>query len=279
MKAERELSSLLSQYDDEIVEGWVVAQAEDMRREVVSAEELESQARLMLSEVHAALEDSARLRSKESALHSMLTRVSQRRARQGFTPTENARFLLNLKEGMIPVLRREFADDPERLVELVDRLGHLVDELVLHTFEIFLAQREILIREQESAIMELSTPALELWDGILVLPLVGALDTLRAQQMTELLLETIVQRRSSLVIVDVTGVMVVDTAVARHLVQTIRAVRLLGARTIVVGISAQMAQTMVQLGVELGDVTTSASLGSGLKVALEALGWTLQRAE
>ncbi|MDQ4079052.1 MAG: STAS domain-containing protein [Chloroflexota bacterium] len=276
-ETQTQLVELLSQYTDEIVDTWVSKQQE-IGRNILSEEELEAQARLMLDEIMRALEDEARLAQEDNQLLALLARLSQTRARQGFTPRENARFLLNLKEALLPVLRKEFGRSPSRLAALIEQLSNIVDELALYTFEVYLEGREQYIREQQEAIIELSTPVLEIWENILTLPLIGALDTHRAQQMTETVLETIVARRANVVIIDITGVSVVDTAVAKHLIQTVKAIRLLGASTIIVGISAQVAQTMVQLGIDLGNVKTRTSLGGGLRLALQETGWELQRA-
>ncbi len=276
-ETQEQLVDLLSKYTDEIVESWVQTQQENSRS-IIAPEELEAQARLMLDEIVRALEDKQRFAQTDNKLLALLGRLSQTRARQGFTPRENARFLLSLKAALLPVLRKEFGRSPARLAALIEQLSTIVDELALHTFEIYLQGREQYIREQQEAIIELSTPVLEIWQDILTLPLIGSLDTHRAQQMTETVLEAIVSRRASVVIIDITGVSVVDTAVAKHLVQTIKAIRLLGAATIIVGISAQVAQTMVQLGIDLGDVKTRTSLGAGLKLALEESGWQLKSA-
>jgi rsbT co-antagonist protein RsbR len=277
-QAEQEkLLELMSEYYDEIVETWVQKQQENSRT-ILSEEELRAQARLMLDEIVRAMEEEpGRLAREDNQLRTLLARLSQTRVRQGFTARETARFLLTLKEAMLPVLRREFSRSPKRLADAVEQLSTIVDELALYIFEVYLAGREQYIREQQEAIIELSTPVLEIWQNILTLPLVGSLDTHRAQQMTETVLEEIVDRRANVVIIDITGVSVVDTAVAKHLVQTIKAIRLLGASTIIVGISAQIAQTMVQLGIDLGDVKTRTSLGAGLKLALEESGWELRR--
>ena len=132
-------------------------------------------------------------------------------------------------------------------------------------------QTEQLIAQQQT-IRELGTPILPLYEGILVMPLVGAIDSFRAGQMMEKLLTTIAERQSDIVIIDITGVPVIDTAVANYLLQTVRAAQLLGARIIMVGISPEIAQTIVQLGVDLSKMTVSATLQSGLELALRYAG-------
>jgi len=127
--------------------------------------------------------------------------------------------------------------------------------------------KDALIAQQSLAIMELSTPVIEVWEDILVLPLIGAIDTARAQRVVENLLETIVEKQASVVIMDITGVPLIDTAVANHLIMTVSAVGILGTRMILTGVSPHNAQTLVKLGVDLGNITTKSSLRSGLKLA------------
>jgi anti-anti-sigma regulatory factor len=130
-------------------------------------------------------------------------------------------------------------------------------------------QREDQLR---AVIQELSTPIIPIHQGVLVLPLVGAIDSLRSQEITERLLEEIVRLQADIVIIDITGVSVVDTSVANHLIMTAQAVNLLGSRVVFTGISSTIAQTIVQLGVSLGDVVTLSNLQAGMQYALKQLG-------
>jgi rsbT co-antagonist protein RsbR len=131
------------------------------------------------------------------------------------------------------------------------------------------------IEQQRATISELQTPVIEVWDGILALPIVGSVDTARAQDMTETLLERIVATGSEIVLLDITAVPVVDTAVARHLLETVSAARLLGADVFIVGLSSRTAMTLVQLGIDLSHVTTRATLAKGLDLAFDRLGLTV----
>ena len=128
------------------------------------------------------------------------------------------------------------------------------------------------IAQQRATISELQTPVIQVWEGILALPIVGTVDTARAQDMTEALLERIVATGSEIVLLDITGVPVVDTAVARHLLETVSAARLLGADVLIVGLSSRTAMTLVQLGIDLSHVTTRATLAKGLEFAFRRLG-------
>jgi rsbT co-antagonist protein RsbR len=131
------------------------------------------------------------------------------------------------------------------------------------------------IAQQRATISELQTPVIQVWEGILALPIVGTVDTARAQDMTEALLERIVSTGSEIVLLDITGVPVVDTAVARHLLETVTAARLLGSDVLIVGLSSRTAMTLVQLGIDLSHVTTRATLAKGLELAFRRLGLTV----
>jgi rsbT co-antagonist protein RsbR len=128
--------------------------------------------------------------------------------------------------------------------------------------------REEIIQRQQQEMLELSTPVVELWENILALPLIGTLDSERTQVVMENLLQRIVDTGSMIAIIDITGVPTVDTLVAQHLMKTIAAARLMGADCIISGIRPQIAQTIVHLGVDLGDVTTKATLADAFVLAL-----------
>lgn len=142
-----------------------------------------------------------------------------------------------------------------------------------------LAQREEEVHAQSRIIQELSTPIVPIAEGVLVLPLVGAVDSRRATQVMEAALEQIVSHQAEVLILDITGVPVVDTGVANHLLQMARAVTLLGAQVILVGIGAEIAQTIVQLGLDLRSITTMANLQAGIAHALALRGLTIQPLE
>jgi PAS domain S-box-containing protein len=130
--------------------------------------------------------------------------------------------------------------------------------------------REVLTRRAKE-VLEVSTPVLQVWEGVLVAPFIGTLDTQRAQQFMERLLNRIVETNSAVALLDVTGVPAIDTRTAQHLIETITSLRLLGAQAILTGVRPAIAQTLAHLGVNLADVVTRSSLASGLRVALETL--------
>jgi PAS domain S-box-containing protein len=133
-------------------------------------------------------------------------------------------------------------------------------------------QMEETITRQSREILDASTPVVQMWEGVAVAPLIGTLDTGRAQQFTERLLEFIVAKGSPVALVDITGVVSIDTRTAQHLIEAITAVRLLGAQVVLTGVSPSIAQTLVHLGIGLQDVVTRASLAAGLRYALDVLG-------
>jgi rsbT co-antagonist protein RsbR len=150
--------------------------------------------------------------------------------------------------------------------------SRVIDDLGLRTFEAYSAAREQIISDQVTTMMELSTPVVQLWDGIIAVPLVGTLDSARTQLVMEKLLDTLVATGADHAVIDITGVPTVDTEVAQHLLKTVSAARLLGAECTISGIRPQVAQTIVSLGIEFGDIATKASLADALALALRQAG-------
>ena len=205
-------------------------------------------------------------------LRGLLGEVSRTRARQGFTPTETAIGVFGLKEAVLSVL--EEADDTDGYRSFA-ALSRRVDDLGLFMLETYAATRESVIAEQAATLMELSTPVVKLWDGVVALPLVGTLDSARTQVVMESLLQALVETGSEHAIIDITGVGAVDTQVAQHLLKTVQAARLLGAECIISGIRPQIAQTVVGLGIDFGDISTKSSLADALLLALRESGFDI----
>ena len=136
-----------------------------------------------------------------------------------------------------------------------------------------------MLEQQRQTIAELQTPVIQVWDRILALPIVGHLDTARTQEMNEALLQKIVDTGSEIVILDITGVPVVDTAVSKHLLESVAAARLLGAEVLIVGLSTHTALTLVHLGLDLSGVTTRTTMAKGLELAFARLGLEVVRRE
>ncbi|OLT53141.1 STAS domain-containing protein [Cellulosimicrobium sp. CUA-896] len=201
-------------------------------------------------------------------LRGILADVSAARARLGFTPRETAIGVFALKEGLY-----RLTSDDDVAVDVTPLL-RLVDDLGLFTFETYAAAREAIISEQAEQLLELSTPVVKLWEGVVAVPLVGTLDSARTQVVMEKLLNTLVDTGSEHAIIDITGVPAVDTQVAQHLLKTVVAARLMGAECTISGIRPQIAQTIVALGIEFGDIRTRATLADALVDALRANGRT-----
>ncbi len=157
--------------------------------------------------------------------------------------------------------------------------GKLLDDLGLYTTETFQKTREELISRQQQEMLELSTPVVELWQSILGIPLIGTLDSNRTQVVMQNLLEAIVAKSARIAIIDITGVPTVDTLVAQHLLKTVAAARLMGAECIINGIRPQIAQTVIHLGVDLGNVITKSTLADAFQLALRKLNLTVVRAQ
>ena len=212
-------------------------------------------------------------------LRVVLADVSKERVSRGVTPTEMATFVLALKAPLFKRLEEHLNDDQGVLIRDVLLVTRLVDAFAVYTNEIFIAERDQIIDRQRQEMLELSTPVVELWDRVLTLPLIGTLDSARAQEVMENLLETILERQAEVVIMDITGVGTVDTQVAQHLLRAAAAVRLMGAECIISGISPMIAQTMVQLGIDVGTVSTRSSIRTALADALQKVGYVIKTTE
>ncbi len=204
-------------------------------------------------------------------MRELLEDFSRSRATQGFSPSETAVFVFSLKEPLFDMLRRELGTDAARVARETWTVTQLLDALGLYTIESYSRTREEVIGRQQQELLELSTPVVELWDGILALPLIGTLDSARTQIVMENLLERIVESGTEIAIIDITGVPTVDTLVAQHLIKTISAARLMGADCILSGIRPQIAQTIVHLGLEL-NVVSKATMADALALALRRTG-------
>jgi rsbT co-antagonist protein RsbR len=206
-------------------------------------------------------------------LRAALAELSRSRARNGFTPTETALAVFALKDAVY-----ELVSDAAELLPEYLAFSRMMDDLGLHTFETYSAEREQIIADQAEAMLELSTPVIRVWEGVIAVPLVGTLDSARTQLVMEKLLETLVATGADHAVLDITGVPTVDTEVAQHLLKTVGAARLLGAECIVSGIRPQVAQTIVSLGIEFGDIATKATLADALAYALSRTGQRVEKA-
>ena len=273
------VAEILRRDQQSILSEWTRLQLDSMatRRELMTEAELAQQSRDFLQEIATALATGVQYDPQSpiwTSVREFLARISESRARQGFTPRETAMFVFSLKEPLFSRFRAATAD-PEVLAREVWTTTLLLDSLGLFTTEVHQKSRDGLILRQQQEMLELSTPVVTLWDGILALPLIGTLDSARTQIVMENLLQRIVDSGSSIAILDITGVPTVDTLVAQHLLKTVAAARLMGADCIISGIRPQIAQTIVHLGVDLNSVTTKATLADAFNTALRRLSLTI----
>jgi len=273
--ARSEFRRLIVQRREEVLTAWVKEQLRDGRAESLPADELRAQGDEFLTLIADPADGDSIFDANSEAwgpARAFLADLSRTRARQGFSPSETASFVFALKRPLFAMLRTEFADDAAQLGEEIWNATELLDQLGLLTMEEYQRGREEVIRRQQQEMLELSTPVVTLWDGVLALPMIGTLDSARTQIVMETLLQRIVETGAGIAIIDITGVPTVDTMTAQHLLKTVTATRLMGAECIISGIRPQIAQTIVHLGVDLGDVTTKATLADAFRVALSRTG-------
>jgi rsbT co-antagonist protein RsbR len=211
----------------------------------------------------------------EQLLESM-DGLARARVEQGFEPADTTDFIQALRG---PLLRRVHERSADGGVDDVLRASKLLDLALQRMMDAYVKARDAIIAQQQEDLLELSTPVMSLWDGVLALPLIGTLDSRRAMVVMEAMLSRIAETGSRIAILDITGVPTVDTLVAQHLIKTVTAARLMGAECILSGIRPQIAQTLVQLGVTLGDIDTRATLADAFAAALRRLGVAVSEPE
>jgi len=267
------LSDLITKHEAELLTSWMRNQLEagSLRSGQIKEDELRDQSRRFLREFTDALKsgDVDDVTGQAwSATRDLLSSFSCSRAQQGFTPSETATFIFSMKEPVFTLLRNEIKDRAQQLADLTWVVTKVLDKLGLYTAEVYARTREEVIKRQTQELIELSTPVVELWDKIILVPLIGTLDSERSQVVMENLLNYIVKSRAEIAIIDIMGVPTVDTQVAQHIVKTISATRLMGADCIISGIRPQIAQTIVHLGLQL-DVISKATMADAFALALK----------
>ncbi|SDE47736.1 STAS domain-containing protein [Limimaricola pyoseonensis] len=282
-----EVQTILAEEFEAVLEAWFATQKrEGVRRpDLFSDAESRRQLSELLRAFAAALQQADLSTAVDieaeawSDLRLALSEVTLVRTERGVAPWEMTAFVLALKQPVASLLQERLSDDTGRLLQEVSDFGRVVDAFAMHINEHFIAERDEIIDRQRAEMMELSTPVVQLWERVLTIPLIGTLDSMRAQEVMENLLNAIVEHQAEVVIVDITGVRVVDTQVAQHLLRTAAAVRLMGAEAIISGISPKIAQTMVELGVDVGEVTTRPTIRAALAEAFRRVGFSIARIE
>jgi len=207
------------------------------------------------------------------ALQAYARNLSERIIPRGVETHEVIGIVLLLRDVLARSLSEKYQDDVTLWNRVQDVYEPAANRIAITVAVGFVQERERVIREQQEAIRVLSTPVLQVRERLLILPIIGVIDPHRARQLTEQLLRGIRTNRAKVVVIDITGVPVMDENVANHLVQTVEAARLLGAQVIITGLSPEIAQTLVTIGVELGKMNTVGDLQGGIEEAERALGY------
>jgi rsbT co-antagonist protein RsbR len=267
--------AILSNHKKDILDKWVGTMLQDpsLRDDLMSSDDLKNQSEELLYSIIDSIDDRSIDDSKSSAfdkVNVVLSGVSISRAKKGYSPRETGTYIFSLKETILQLLHDEIKD-PALLYQQNRKITRIMDGFTLASFETFIKGREEVILRQTDEMADISTPVIQVWDGILALPIIGTLDSSRTQIVMENLLNGIVETESAIAILDISGVPTVDSLVAQHLIKTVSAARLMGADCIISGIRPEIAQTVVHLGIDLNSIVTKATLAAALKYAFNIL--------
>jgi rsbT co-antagonist protein RsbR len=207
------------------------------------------------------------------ALQAYARNLSERIIPRGVETNEVVGIVLLLRDVLARSLFKKYQADFELLNQVLDAYEPAANRIANTVAVSFVQERERVIRQQQEAIRELSTPVLQVRERLLILPIIGVIDSQRAKQLTEQLLRGIRNNRAKVVVVDITGVPTIDSTVANHLVQTVEASRLMGASVIITGLSSEIAQTLVTIGVDLSKMNAVGDLQGGIEEAERLLGY------
>ncbi|MFH8293740.1 STAS domain-containing protein [Streptomyces sp. NPDC018059] len=273
-EARLRVSTALREQGEKVADRWVQLQSEQAVLETgITEAELNEEADSLVEALLAGLETDIPVQdvvTTHPGLRQAVTDLSMRRARGGATPTATSPAILALKEALLEAVQSE-TRDVTALYHAALFINRLLDTAGAMSFEIYVEGREEIIRRQSRQLLEVSTPVVRIWDRVLAVPLIGTLDTTRTQVVMENLLEAIERDEAQVAIIDITGVPTVDTAVAHHLMQTVNAVRLMGADCVISGIRPPIAQIIAQLGIDLSAILTRATLADALAAAIPLL--------
>lgn len=269
------LTKILEEKHEKLLSGWLQHQLDSdyLRLDLMDEAELRSDCVRLLEVLRPAFASQEPFDPDQEAwrpVTDFLREVSIRRDEVGFSPLESAYFILSIKEPLIAIVDQETSDEV-RAVELWG-VSEVFDGLAFYTTEVYRTRREETIQQQREEMEELSTPVVELWNGILAMPLIGTLDTYRGQMVSEALLGAIAESGAEMAILDLTGVPAIDTRMAQHLIRAVAAARLMGTECILSGIRPQIAQTIVHLQIHMGNIRTTATLSGALRQAFRQRG-------
>lgn len=269
------VTTALHERADDIADRWVqLQQCQQEPGAGITERELREEADALVAALIAGMESALpvdRIVNSHNELKRAVSEFSLRRARVGTTPTATSLAVLSLKEAVLEAVQQS-TDKADELFSAALLINQLLDAAGALSFDTYVEGREEIIRRQSRQLLELSTPVVRLWQQVLAVPLIGTLDTARTQVVMESLLQAIQDHEALVAIIDITGVPTVDTAVAQHLMQTVNAVRLMGADCVISGIRPPIAQTIAQLGIDLSKILTRATLADALSEAIKLTG-------
>ncbi len=263
-----ELVEYLRHNRSDLREQWALRITDAQLLTVMTADEIFSEVTAVYDNYVDALETGS-----VETLQAYARDLSERIIPRGVETHEVLGIVLLLRDVLARALFVKYEHDGGLLTRILDAYEPAANRIAVTVGVSFVEERERVIREQQEAIRELSTPVLQVRDRLLILPIIGVVDPRRARQLTEQLLSAIQANRARVVVIDITGVASIDLTVANHLVQTVEAARLMGASAIITGLSSMIAQTLVDLGVDLSMMRTVGDLQGGLEEAERLLGY------
>jgi len=270
----RELVTHLRQHRTQLREEWAQRITEARLLTAMTNEEIFAEATSVYDNYVEALETGT-----FEALQAYARNLSERIIPRGVQTDEVVGIVLLLRDVLARSLFGRYHADFDKLNRILDAYEPAANRIAITVAVGFVQERERTIRDQQEAIRELSTPVLQVRERLLILPIVGVIDPRRARQLTEQLLRGIRTNRARVVVIDITGVAAMDSNVANHLVLTVEASRLLGATVIVTGLSPEIAQTLVNIGVDLTKMNTVGDLQGGIEEAERLLGYKVRPVE
>lgn len=270
----RELVSHLRANRTQLREEWARRITEARLMTALTQEEIFSEATSVYDNYVEVLETGS-----VEALQDYARNLSERIIPRGVETDEVLGIVLLLRDVLARSLFEKYQSDFDLLNRVLNAYEPAANRIGNTVAVNFVQERERVIRQQQEAIRELSTPVLQVRERLLILPIIGVLDGQRARQLTEQLLRGIRSNRAKVVVIDITGVPTIDSTVANHLVQTVEASRLMGASVIITGLSSDIAQTLVTLGVDLSKVNAVGDLQGGIEEAERLLGYEVTQGE